>query len=69
MPDRYCCLCEKSLSSNRQIVENRPTGEFGEIEERFYCLSCWVEMKKLQQGAFHQKNLRRALNLVATAEE
>jgi hypothetical protein len=59
---RHCCLCRKSLSFERLIAESRPTGEFGNLEEWFYCFRCWFEMRKLQQEPIHRKKLFDAMS-------
>ncbi|MGW8181432.1 MAG: hypothetical protein ACWGQW_22105, partial [bacterium] len=66
---QYCCICRTSLSTEKPIAEHRPTGEFGEIEAWFYCLSCWFEMKKLQEKSIRRETLLHALDLVTAAEE
>ena len=70
MTAHCCCLCGRSISTERsQVVEKRPTGDSGEFEEWFYCPSCWLEMKKLRQKDRYRKSLLQALNLSVELDE
>jgi len=44
-----CCLCSKPMSPGGIVVEERPTAEDGSMQKWFYCLGCWVELRKLRE--------------------
>jgi len=58
-----CCICAKQVSSDDSIVEQRPTGEEWEAEDWYYCVNCWIRMKRLRQRQIDPDVLLSVLEL------
>lgn len=58
-----CCICATQISSADSIVEHRPTGEQWKQEGWYYCVNCWIRMKRLRQKQINPEVLLRVLEL------
>jgi hypothetical protein len=58
-----CCICAKQVDFMESVVEERPTGESWNIEDWYYCVDCWISMKKLRQRKIDPEVLLSVLEL------
>jgi hypothetical protein len=58
-----CCICGRQVDKTKSIIEERPTGDLWHLEKWFYCLDCWLSMKKLRKRKISHENLLRVLDL------
>lgn len=58
-----CCICAKQMGHSESVVEERPTGESWKLENWYYCVDCWLAMKKLRQRSINPEILLTVLEL------
>jgi len=58
-----CCICAKEVDPTDSVVEERPTGESWNLEDWYYCVDCWLSMKKLRQRTISPDVLLSVLEL------
>ena len=58
-----CCICAKQVDSTESVVEERPTGDSWNLEDWYYCVDCWLSMKKLRQREISPEVLLSVLEL------
>jgi hypothetical protein len=58
-----CSICAKPVDPKESIVEERPTGESFSVEDWYYCVDCWISMKRLRQRQINPEVLLSVLEL------
>jgi len=58
-----CCICAGPIAVGESVVEERPTGESWDMEEWYYCVDCWLQMRKLRQREIDPEILLSVLEL------
>jgi len=58
-----CCICAKEVPPSASVVEERPTGEYWDLEDWHYCVDCWLGMRKLRQKKIDPDVLLSVLEL------
>jgi hypothetical protein len=56
-----CCICGTEIPDSSYVVEIRPTGESGGLEDWSYCSKCWLGMQELRCRSIDRGRLRQAL--------
>jgi len=51
------------MGHSESVVEERPTGESWKLENWYYCVDCWLAMKKLRQRSINPEILLTVLEL------
>jgi hypothetical protein len=59
----FCCICASKVDVTESVVEERPTGESWNVEDWYYCVNCWIRMKKLRQRKIDPEVLLSVLEL------
>ena len=58
-----CCICAREVPPSESVVEERPTGESWVLEDWYYCVDCWLGMRKLRRKKINPDVLLSVLEL------